>query len=554
MLRKEINKYPLDSTITESQINKAIKNSNGNAAEQELTNSSYASETEMARNLAQQLNLTYIDLASYDINPQASSLLSSEHIHRYNVLPIDFDGNRLMVATADPTNVVALDDVRVLTGYIVTPVVVSKEELISAITKYSISDDIVEEAIEHAHEDFSTATSGGRLEALDEEDAPIVKLVNTIITEAVRDRASDIFIEPQENDVRVRYRIDGVIQDIIHSPKQIQSGLLSRIKVMAGLNIVERRVPQDGRFGMVIDKKPFDFRVASLPTIYGEQIVMRILEKQSISMKLGDLGLLPEDLERFKRSFSKPYGAIFITGPTGSGKTTTLYGVLNVINVKERNLVTVEDPVEYQLAGVNQVQVNVKTGLTFARALRSILRHDPDVVMVGEIRDEETALIAIESALTGHLVLSTLHTNNAPSALTRLIEMGIEPFLVSSAVDCVVAQRLVRRLCERCREEFTPTREELEEVGYTIDGTEPDVLYRAKGCKICANTGYEGRIGLYEIMMMSENIERLIIKKATADEIARVALAEGMRTLRQDGLEKVRLGLTSIEELIRVTM
>ncbi|MBE0447751.1 MAG: Flp pilus assembly complex ATPase component TadA [Actinobacteria bacterium] len=555
MLKRKIREFLLDSgAITEHQLNEAIENSNGDEVEQKLVDLGYISETEIAKNLAKQLNLNYVDLGNHDINPQISSLLSSEQIYRYNALPIDIDGDRLVVAMADPTDVLAIDDLRVMVGYEIVPVVVTADDFHNAVNKYCISDDIVEEAIESVSEDLSGKSTASGLEALDSEEAPIIKLVNMIITEAVRDRASDIFIEPQEKDVRVRYRIDGVIQEVMHSPKQIQTGIISRVKVMAGLNIVERRLPQDGRFGMLVDRKPIDFRVATLPAIYGEHIVLRILKKESVSMKLDDLGFLPDDLEHFKESFSKPYGAILITGPTGSGKTTTLYGVLNVINTKERNLLTVEDPVEYRLPGVNQIQVNTKIGLTFARALRSFLRHDPDVIMVGEIRDEETALIAIESALTGHLVLSTLHTNNAPSALTRLIEMGVEPFLVTSAVDCIVAQRLTRRLCDRCREEFKPTKEELEEAGYRIDGTEPDILYRSRGCKLCMHTGYQGRIGIYEIMMISESIERLLIDRATTEEVAKAALAEGMKTLRQDGLEKVRMGLTSIEEVVRVTM
>ncbi|MDI6716553.1 MAG: GspE/PulE family protein [Actinomycetota bacterium] len=354
--------------------------------------------------------------------------------------------------------------------------------------------------------------------------------------------------------MRVRYRIDGVLHEVMRSMKHIQAGITSRIKIMAGLDIAERRLPQDGRFGLVVDKRPIDLRVATLPTIHGEQVILRILEKDQIMMELDDLGFSPDALERFKKSLIKPYGAILITGPTGSGKTTTLYAVLNMINSKEKNLITVEDPVEYRLPGVNQVQINTKTGLSFASALRSILRHDPDIIMIGEIRDQETASIAIESALTGHLVLSTLHTNNAPATLTRLIEMGIEPFLVGSAIDCIVSQRLARRLCMRCRESYQPTFDELVEAGYKIDGSEPTKLYRAYGCRECGNTGYYGRVGLYEVMVMSEGIERLLVEKASVDEIAELAVSEGMKTLREDGLEKVRMGLTSIEELARVTM
>jgi len=514
----------------------------------------YISEPDIAKNLAKQLNLDYVDLVSFEINTQALSLISNEQIHRYRVLPIDLKGDRLFVAMTDPTNLFAIDDLHVMTGYNIVPVVVTESDLTEAINKYTTSDDAVVEAIERVNDDTENANTQLSESEKEAEDAPIVKLVNLIITEAVRDRASDIFIEPQEKDVRVRYRIDGVLHEVMRSMKHIQAGVTSRIKIMAGLDIAERRLPQDGRFGLVVDKRPIDLRVATLPTIHGEQVILRILEKDQIMMELDDLGFSPDALERFKKSLIKPYGAILITGPTGSGKTTTLYAVLNMINSKEKNLITVEDPIEYRLPGVNQVQINTKTGLSFASALRSILRHDPDIIMIGEIRDRETASIAIESALTGHLVLSTLHTNNAPATLTRLIEMGIEPFLVGSAIDCIVSQRLARRLCMRCRESYQPTFDELVEAGYKIDGSEPTKLYRAYGCRECGNTGYYGRVGLYEVMVMSEGIERLLVEKASVDEIAELAISEGMKTLREDGLEKVRMGLTSIEELARVTM
>ncbi len=509
-------------------------------------------EVDIAKNVAKQLHINYVDLDGYDINPQALALISSEHIHRYKLLPIDFDGDRLIVAMSDPTNIFTIDDLRVMTGHDIIPVVVAESDLRTAIDRYNTSDIAVEEALGNINS--NTEQKYSQLQ-VDEKsgDAPTVKLVNLIVTEAFREGASDIFIEPQEKEVRVRYRVDGVLQEVMRSPKHVQSGVISRIKIMAGLDIAERRLPQDGRFGLAIDKKPVDFRVATLPTIYGEQVVLRILEKSSIMLDLDDLGFLPDPLRRFKESFSKPYGAILITGPTGSGKTTTLYSVLNILNHTERNLITVEDPVEYRLPGINQVQVNTKAGLTFASALRSILRHDPDIIMIGEIRDEETATIAIESALTGHLVLSTLHTNTAPATLTRLIEMGIEPFLVSSAVDCIVAQRLARKLCTKCKELYKPTKEELIEAGFKIDGLEPAELYRARGCRFCGNTGYQGRVGLYEVMNVSENIERMLVGKFTVDDLAKIAVSEGMQTLREDGLAKVKAGITSIEEIARVT-
>jgi len=512
------------------------------------------SEVDIAKNIAKQLNIDYVDLASYEINPEALAIISSEHCNRYNLLPINIENGRLIVAMSDPTNIFAIDDLHVMTGYDIVPVVVAESELGSAINKYSTTDIDIEETIGGMGKDGEHSAGLAFSEEQEAEDAPVVKLVNLIVTEAARERASDIFIEPQENDVRIRYRVDGVLQEVMRSPKHAQSGIISRIKIMAGLDIAERRVPQDGRFGLVIDKRPIDFRVATLPTIHGEQVVLRLLEKGNILLNLDDLGFLPKSLARFKESFNKPYGAILITGPTGSGKTTTLYSVLNILNVPEKNIVTVEDPVEYRLQSINQVQVNTKTGLTFASALRSILRHDPDIIMIGEIRDEETALIAIESALTGHLVFSTLHTNNSPATLTRLIEMGIEPFLVSSAVDCVVSQRLARKLCSRCKEPYEPGKEELAQAGYKIDGSEPKQLYKARGCKFCGSTGYQGRVGLYEVMIMSETIERLLVEKATIEEISKAAISEGMKTLREDGLEKVRSGLTSLDEIARVTM
>ena len=554
MLKRKISDFLVETgTITKDQLSEALARSCGDDVERQLVELGYVSEAEIAKTFAKQLNLGYVDLSGYDINPQAATLISNEHIRRHNVLPINLADDCLIVAMADPTNIFAIDDLHVMTGFDITPVVTGETDLVNAINKFCTNDDVVEEAIESISEDFAEIAARSSDE-LDAEEAPVVKLVKLIVTEAVRERSSDIFIEPQEHDLRVRYRIDGVLHEIMRSPKQIQAGIISRIKIMSGMDIAERRLPQDGRFGLVIDKRPIDFRVASLPTIYGEQLILRVLEKESISMNLDDLGFLPQDLERFKESFTKPYGAILITGPTGSGKTTTLYGVLNLINSDASNLITVEDPVEYRLHGINQVQVNSKTGLTFASALRSILRQDPDIVMIGEIRDEETATIAVESALTGHLVLSTLHTNSAPAALTRLVEMGIEPFLVSSAVDCVVAQRLARKLCTKCREQFVPTEVELEGAGYVIDGSEPSLLYRAKGCKACGDTGYHGRIGLYEVMRMSETIERLLVGDVTAEQIEKVAIAEGMGTLHQDGLAKAKLGWTSIEEVERVTM
>ena len=382
-------------------------------------------------------------------------------------------------------------------------------------------------------------------------DAPIVKLVNYIIQKAVAEGASDIHIEPQEKDLRVRFRVDGVLHEVMTSPKTVQASIISRFKIMADMDIAESRKPQDGHSAVTIGGHAMDFRVSTLPTVYGERVVLRILRKDSILLQLSDLGFLPSSLERFEASFKKPYGAILVTGPTGSGKSTSLYAAVNVLNDPSKHIITAEDPVEYRLPGVNQCQTNTRAGLTFARALRSFLRCSPDVILVGEIRDQETANIAIESALTGHLVLSTLHTNDAPGAVTRLIEMGVEPFLVSSAVDCILAQRLARRLCKDCKVEYRPKKQVLIDVGYPEDNL-PEMVYKAVGCKKCGQTGYKGRMGVHEVLMMSEEIGRLTVEEATSEEIAKVAIAEGMLTLREDGLEKVRTGDTSIEEIVRV--
>jgi type IV pilus assembly protein PilB len=371
----------------------------------------------------------------------------------------------------------------------------------------------------------------------------------------VNDRASDIHIEPGEKTLRVRYRIDGVLHEVMNPPKSVQAGMTSRLKIMADINIAERRIPQDGRIGLKVQNKAIDIRVATLPTVYGEKIVMRLLDKSSVMLQLSDLGFLPQNFQRYQESYKKPYGMILVTGPTGSGKSTTLYATLNILNQPHVNIITVEDPVEYRLPGVNQVQTNPKAGLTFASALRSILRSDPDIVLIGEIRDRETAQIAVEAALTGHLVLSTLHTNDAPSALTRLIEMGIEPFLVASSLDCVLAQRLARKLCSKCKESYVPTEEELVAAKFNFDPEEElPTLFRAVGCTSCGKTGYKGRLAVHEVMTITEDIERLAAERSSAEEIGKVARSQGMLVLREDGMAKVRQGVTSIEEVLRVVV
>jgi len=496
-------------------------------------------------------DFNFVDLSEYHINVSATSILPETFARRYNVLPIDFERDKLVVAIADPTNVVALDDLQMITGYEIKAVVALEDEIKIALNRYYRATEAVKDQVDTLRllEDSRGGISGLREVS---EEAPVIKLVNMIIIKAINERASDIHVEPQEKELRIRYRVDGVLHESMCSPKQIQAGVISRLKIMAGLDIAETRIPQDGHCDLMVAGKMIDFRVSTLPTIYGERVVLRILRKESILIDLDDLGFLPESLNKFKSSFNRPYGAVFVTGPTGSGKSTTLYAALNILNNSAKNIITVEDPVEYRLPGVNQIQVNSKTGLTFARCLRAILRSSPDIVMVGEIRDKETAQIAVEAALTGHMVLSTLHTNDAPGAITRLTEMGTAPFLIASAIECIQAQRLARRLCPACKEEYEPPIDALTRINFPMEGEEPLKLYRPKGCPRCNGTGYKGRVGIYEVMVLSETIKDLCVKRATADEVKRVAIAEGIRTLRQDGFEKVRTGMTSLEEIMRV--
>jgi type IV pilus assembly protein PilB len=533
--------------ITERQLEDAseVVNATGSPMSRVLVDLGYASQAQILKILAKQMGLAYIDFGETKVDPSAVHCTPEELCRRYTLAPVGFDGKgRLVVAMADPQNVLAIDDLRIVTGKDIRPALSTKEDIISAIDDHYRVAEQVEEGM--------TAT-GDELEVIENagEEAPIVKLVNLIVTRAVHDKASDIHIEPMETDLRVRYRIDGVLHDVMHSPKQIQPAVISRFKVMASMDVAESRKPQDGHAALMVDGKGFDFRVSTLPTVYGERVVLRVLEKEAILFRLEDLGFLKDSYDRFKSAYEQPYGAILVTGPTGSGKSTTLYATLNVLNTQEKNIVTIEDPVEYRLPGINQVQINSKAGLTFGKGLRSILRASPDIIMVGEIRDAETAQIAIEAALTGHLVLSTLHTNDAPGAITRLTEMGVEPFLTSSAVDCVQAQRLARRLCKDCKQPYKPPKQALLDVGYTEENM-PESVFRAAGCPKCNNTGFRGRVGLYEVMLVSEAIERLTIERATADQIKQQALFEGMKTLRMDGLEKVRMGQTSIDEIMRV--
>ena len=533
----------------------AARTTRGYGLTQVLIEDNLVTENDMVATLAAHLKLEYVDLAEYPVDAAAARLVSDSLARRYLALPIGWIEGRLIVAMADPSNVFAVDDIKTVTGADLRIAVATKNSILEAITKYHRVMSDAENVSAEAANSFQSESDLVNVKELSEE-SPIVKLVNLLISQGIADRASDIHIEPGERDLRVRFRIDGVLHEVMRPPKNIQSGIISRLKVMADINIAERRVPQDGRINTVINGRDVDLRVATLPTVHGEKVVMRVLDKSTAMLRLTDLGFLPDNMVRYEQSSRKPYGTILVTGPTGSGKSTTLYATLNIVSDETKNVITVEDPVEYQLPGINQVQVNTKAGLTFAAALRSILRSDPDVVLVGEIRDQETAVIAIEAALTGHLVLSTLHTNDAASTPGRLVEMGVEPFLVGSSIDCIVAQRLARRLCMRCKQPYTPDYTELSAIGWDFErlgSLDADFhLYRSVGCGACGGTGYHGRFAIHEVLQVTEEVERLIVERGHTDELRKLAIGQGMLTLRNAGMAEVAHGVTSIEEVLRV--
>jgi type IV pilus assembly protein PilB len=521
---------------------------NGTTTEEVLLESGAITLDELTRAIAQRFGLCHVDLTIFKIDVAALNLLSSQAARRLNAAPIGFDEDgRLRVAITDPSNVIALDDLKLMTGHEVQPVVASAEDIQALIGRMSRLDEAVAEAVSQGEEELADVTE--IRESAD--DAPVIKLVNSIIAQAVEEYASDIHFEPEGRDMRVRFRVDGVLRETTQIPRRMVPGVVSRVKIMADLDIAEKRVPQDGRVSLTVDGHAIDTRVVTMPRVDGEGIVMRILDKSAALIGLDQLGMSEQSAALFEAGFRRSHGAVLATGPTGSGKSTTLYGALNEINAVERNIITIEDPVEYQLAGVNQLQVNLKAGLTFASGLRAMLRADPDVIMVGEIRDGETAKIAVESALTGHLVLSTLHTNDAPSAITRLTEMGIEPFLTASAVCTIVAQRLVRRLCTHCKRATTLSVSSLERAGFNVAFDLE--AYEPVGCGRCGNSGYKGRTGLYEVMAITDEIRDLTVERAAAEEIRKIAVGQGMRPLRADGFEKVKNGITSITEVARVT-
>jgi type IV pilus assembly protein PilB len=535
----------------EDRVQSAVEEAkaNGRTPEQILLQSGALTAEQLARATAERFGLDHVDLSIYKADLGALNLVSAQAARRYNAVPIGFDEGTLLVAMADPSNVLALDDLKLMTGHELRAVVASAEDVAGLISRMNRLDDAIAEAVQEDDSEDLALVSDIRESA---DDAPVIKLVNSIIAQAVQDGASDLHFEPDASrEMRVRFRVDGVLSESTTIPRRMVAGVVSRVKIMANLDIAEKRLPQDGRVSLVIEGHPIDVRVVTLPSVHGEGIVMRILDKEQVLLTLDTLGMRDDARDRFERAFNQAYGAVLVTGPTGSGKSTTLYAALNAINSPEKNIITIEDPVEYQLDGINQIQVNLRAGLTFAQGLRSMLRADPDVIMVGEIRDGETAKIAVESALTGHLVLSTLHTNDAPSALPRLTEMGIEPFLTASAVDCVVAQRLARTLCKHCKQRTVLSVDALRGAGF--EAMFDIEAYEPVGCTRCGGTGYKGRTGIYEVMVLNDEIRAMTIERVSADLIRAKAVEEGMRVLRADGLEKVRLGLTSIAEVSRVT-
>ncbi len=516
-----------------------------------LINDRVVTEVELTEASGDVYGISSVDLVGFPIDAAAAAAIPLPLVLRHRVLGIALTDDELVVAVSDPGDVVALDDIRAATSLPVRPVVVARSELRKVIDRLQREDNDLGDvaASLRAEQDpvVSTINAGG-------DDAPIVRYVNSILDQAIQNRASDIHLEPTEGDLRIRYRIDGVLHEVDVVPRAVQAALISRLKIMSNVDITERRVPQNGRITVQLGQRMVDLRTATLPTVWGEKIVLRVLDTGGIDLDLKKLGFTESNYERFERSFTKPHGMLLVTGPTGSGKSTTLYATLSTISKPTVNVITVEDPVEYRLPGVNQVQVNHKAGLTFAAVLPAILRSDPDVVLIGEIRDRVTAQLAVEASLTGHLVLSTLHTNDAPSAMTRLIEMGIEPFLVGSSIDCVLAQRLARRLCGWCKQDYEPTEQEIEAARWPVELKRPDRLWKPVGCRSCSGTGYRGRLALHEVMPVTEEIERLAVERASAHEVQHVAELEGMRSLRWDGLSKAASGDTSVPEILRVAV
>ncbi|MHB9096167.1 MAG: type II secretion system ATPase GspE [Eubacteriales bacterium] len=544
-----------ENLISESQLKSALtrQKQTDERLGKILINMGYVDEATILRILEAKLGIPVINISKYKLKPEVVRLIPEHLAQKYKVLPVGRNHDRVTLAMADPLNVLAIDDVRLTLDCDIEPAIASEAEIDAAIAVYFGKEPIDRMTFDEFPDDAGYDIDSRGLDHLPEisDDAPIVTMVNSMITQAVAGRASDIHVEPSEKELRVRYRVDGMLTEATQFPKRMQAPIISRLKIMADMDIAERRVPQDGRIQMKIDSKEIDFRVSSLPTIFGEKVVLRVLDRSRGLLCMEELGFLSEVLRKFRTVITHPYGIILVTGPTGSGKTTTLYSVLNDLNSPEKNIITLEDPVEYTLEGVNQVQLNTKAGLSFANGLRSVLRQDPDIIMVGEIRDAETAKIAIQSAMTGHLVLSTLHTNTAASTLTRLVEMGIEPFLVASSVVGIIAQRLVRRLCPDCKDPYEPPAALIEKLGISPNEDGKIVFYQPQGCPSCNNTGFRGRLAIQEVMFIGSVIRDLVTNKATADQIESAATEQGMVDIREDGLHKVVLGLTSLEEVMR---
>lgn len=531
----------LESAVAKAQAQ-------GITPEQVLMGDSIVSTDQLARATAEKFGINYIDLSQFEIDMSVASTIAAEKAKSYEVLPVrQYEDGSVLVAMANPANVLALDDLKLMLKKELRPAVAAPDDLAGAFTKLTNLDEAVTEAFDDDDDGDEPVQLDVRESATD---APVVKLINSILVQAVTVGASDLHFEPEGKEMRVRFRVDGVLQRATTVPRKMVSGMISRLKIMADMNIAEKRVPQDGRVALRVGQVAVDLRVVTMPSVFGEKVVIRILDKSSTQLTFDDLGMSGEAGDKFKTGFMSPYGAVLVTGPTGSGKTTSLYAAVNQLNTVERSILTIEDPVEYQLTGISQVQVNNKAGLTFAQGLRAALRSDPDIIMVGEIRDGETAQIAIEAALTGHLVLSTLHTNDASTTVTRLSEMGVEPFLTATALEVVVNQRLARRVCTQCAEQVKVSAEQLRKSGFKAD---KDIeAMQAVGCPRCAN-GYKGRVGLYEVLSITETIRSLILERANSKEIEQMAVEEGMDTLRQAGLNKIIEGKTTIEEVSRVT-
>jgi type IV pilus assembly protein PilB len=508
----------------------------------------YISEAGMIGLLEKQFGMTYVEMAAMDVPRHIAAIIPMSVAERYQVIPIKKDGRQVTLAMADPTNFYAIDDVRMISGCEVNTVIASEREIMRAISQCYGVQELVEKAVNQLKADDSSSIADTYVA----DDAPIVNIVNSIISQAIKERASDIHIEPQDQTLRVRFRIDGVLREVINFPSYSHAAIVSRIKIMSEMDIAEKRVPQDGRIRIQDEDRDIDLRVSTLPTIIGEKVVLRILNNKEVLKDINGLGFNPENFSLYFNLYQQAYGMVLVTGPTGSGKTTTLYSTLAEINCPDRNIITIEDPVEYQIRGISQVQVNPRTGLTFANGLRSILRQDPNIILVGEIRDSETADIAIRAALTGHLVFSTLHTNDAPGAVTRLVDMGIEPFLVASSLLGIVAQRLVRLICTECKESYVPEDGSVELRYAAAENNLTGRLYRGQGCPRCNHTGYYGRMAIHEVMAISGALRDAIQRKVASDTLRDIAVREGMKTMRQDGIDKAMRGLTTLNEVMRV--